>query len=261
MIEKINPNIKALILDMDGVLWRGDHPIGNLPSVFDKISSMGLKVILATNNSTKSAWQIQKRLQQFGVLVETTQIVNSSMAVAYLLLDRFPKGGPLYIIGEAGLLETLKERGFYPAEDNVLAVVAGMDRHVTYDKFKTATLLIRKGAPFYGTNDDKTFPTPEGLTPGAGALLAVLQTATDIQPIVAGKPFPAMFNTALKLLGLFANQVLVVGDRLETDIMGGINVGCPTALVLSGVTNLEQLHNSSIKPTFIAQDLASLLEA
>jgi 4-nitrophenyl phosphatase len=259
MISNHLPPIQAFILDLDGVLWRDDQPIGNLPEIFNTIARKGMKFILATNNSTKSVSQYQNKLRTFGVEIEPWQIVNSGIAVAYLLMKRFPSGGSIFILGEPGLINTLEEFGFTHSDENPIAVVAGMDRQVNYSKLTKASTFIRNGVPFFGTNDDHTFPIPGGLIPGAGAILAALETASDVKPIIAGKPFPAMMEISLERLKTPLAQTLVVGDRLETDILGGINVGCPTALVLSGVTDLERLQKSDIHPDFVAPDLESLI--
>jgi len=260
MISTLSPDIKALILDMDGVLWRDDQPIGDLPKIFSRIKEIGLKVILATNNAIRSVEQHQEKLARFGVTVEEWQVVNSGMAVAYLLSQKFPKGGPVFIVGEGGLVKALEKNGFYPAEKDVLAVVGGFDRQATFEKLTRATILIRKGAPFIGTNPDRTFPTPEGLIPGAGSFLAFLEAATDVKPIIAGKPFPTLFQLAFDRLQFSPLEILAIGDRLDTDILGGQQAGCRTALVMSGVTSTSELEAWLPKPDLVAPDLLSLLQ-
>ena len=163
------------------------------------------------------------------------------------------------MIGEKGVCDTLAEYGFHFSEENPLAVVVGMDRQFTYDKLTKATLLIRSGLPFYATNPDKTFPTPRGLEPGAGAIIASVQAATDVEPFMAGKPQATMMQVALERLGTSADQTLAVGDRLETDILGGKSAGCRTALVLSGVCTQADLEASSSRPDLVADDLTQLL--
>ncbi len=251
--------IQSLILDMDGVLWRASDPIGNLPAIFAGITRRGWKVALATNNATRSIGMYVERMAGFGVTVEPWQIINSAQAVARLLKNRFPQGGPIYIIGERGLLEALQEQGFYPADEHVLAVAASMDRSLSYDKLRCATLLIRGGALFVATNPDRTFPTPDGLVPGAGAILAALETATDVAPLVCGKPAPEMYRMALERLGTAPEHTLVVGDRLETDIAGAQVIGCRTALVLSGVSSETQGRQWQPAVDWIGADLQTLV--
>jgi 4-nitrophenyl phosphatase len=252
-------SIKALILDMDGVLWQGPQPIGDLPTIFTRIQQRGWKVVLATNNATRTPQQYLDRLDQLGVRVEPWQVVNSVDVTTSYLTRKYPSGGTVYVIGEVGILEALTRAGFTIGEDHAIAVVAGMDRSLNYEKLSRATLLIRSGVPFIGTNPDRTFPTPEGLVPGAGAILAALETATSITPTIMGKPSPAMYQLALERLGTSPAETLVVGDRLETDIAGAQAIGCRSALVLSGVSTEADGFAWQPQPDIIAKDLASLV--
>lgn len=252
-------SIKALILDMDGVLWRSSQPIGDLGAIFNQISILGWKVIYATNNATRNIQQYIEGLKSFGVSAEPWQVITSATAVIHHLTKQFPMGGGVYIVGEQGVIEACAESGFYQSEDGVLAVIVGFDRKLTYDKLKTATLLIRSGVPFIGTNPDLTFPTPEGLIPGAGSILAAVTAATGVHPINVGKPEPLMYQIALERLNIQPNQALAVGDRLETDIACGQAIGCRTALVLSGVTDAIQASAWRPSPDIIAQDLESVI--
>lgn len=252
--------VHGLILDMDGVLWRGDEAIGDLPAIFERMAHKGLKVVLATNNATRSVEQYLDKLQGFGLSLEPWQIVNSAQAVAHYMHQRFPAGGPIFLVGEDGIRLALREQGFYEDDIAPLAVIAGMDRAMTYEKLSTAALLIRAGALFVGTNPDRTFPTPRGLVPGAGAILALLEAATDQKALIVGKPGPEMYRVSMERLGLPLDSVLAVGDRLETDILGGQELGCPTALVLSGVTSPERAQAWSPRPDIIAPDLTALVE-
>jgi 4-nitrophenyl phosphatase len=259
-MEKKHHSIQALILDMDGVLWQGDQPIGDLPAIFTRIQRKGFAVCLATNNATRSVTDYVERLASFGVELEPRQIVNSAMAAAYYLKSLHAGGGPVYVVGEAGLKETLASHGFYEAEQDVIAVVAGMDRMITYAKLGAAAKLIRGGALFLGTNPDNTYPTPEGLMPGAGSILAALQAASGSSPVIAGKPQPEMYKIALESMRVQPTEALVVGDRLETDIEGAQAIGCQTALVLSGVTTRVMAESWQPRPDFVAEDLSSLVD-
>lgn len=260
MTQQKLKQIKALILDMDGVIWRESSPIGNLAAVFEHIDRLGLKFILATNNATRTPQQYVEKLAGFGATIESEKIINSAMAVAHLLHKKHPNGGPVYIFGEPGLTQALEEVGFYHSEENCLAVIASMDRKITFEKMRRATLLVRSGVPFYGTNPDRTFPTPEGLIPGAGAILGALEISTDVTPIIAGKPNPTLYEFALERLGTAPVETLAVGDRLETDILGGQRLGCPTALVLSGIATREEAVLYIPAVDFIVPELADLLD-
>jgi len=255
-------DIKALILDMDGVIWRSDSPIGDLPSIFQRISASGLKFIFATNNSTRTPMLYQERLESFGVQVEPWQVVTSAMATAALLARQYPPGTCVYMIGEVGLRESLEEKHFRVLSDGdsegAQMVIMGMDRSINNMKVNEAALLISSGLPFYATNPDKTFPTPRGEIPGAGAWLSVITTSTGVQPVFAGKPSPYLMDLALEFLGTRPEETLVVGDRLETDIAAGQAAGCPTALVLSGVSTRLEAEAWKPTPDLITEDLASL---
>jgi 4-nitrophenyl phosphatase len=251
---------------MDGVLWKDDDPIGNLPGIFQRIQRRDLQVVLATNNATKTVDEYLGKLLSFGVMLEPWQIVTSSEATAHILAKRFPLSGPVFVVGENGIVSALHQKGFTPITDPddetwPVAVVSSFDRQVTFQKLRRATLHIRAGVPFYGTNGDRTFPTPAGLVPGAGSILAALEAATDVKPVVIGKPSAFMLEISAERMMLTKDEILVVGDRLETDIAGGQFMGTHTALVLSGVTTLDQANTWTPRPDLIAKDLSSLLGA
>jgi 4-nitrophenyl phosphatase len=253
-------SLRALILDMDGVLWRDNQPIVDLPAAFTKIRNLGLKFSLATNNATLSVSQYVRKLAQFGLEITADQIINSSEATAHYLKKQFPEGGPVFIVGEEGLIDTLAQQGFYHQEKDAIAVIAGMDRQLTYEKLGKATLIIRAGAIFVGTNPDRSFPTPKGLMPGAGSILAALESASDVKPIIIGKPEPGLYQVLLERMQVGAEETLVIGDRLETDIAGAQKMGCKTALVLSGVTDRKAAYEWKPEPDYIEKDLAELID-
>ena len=257
-------NIKALILDMDGVIWKGDAPIGDLPATFDRIRERGLKFVFATNNGTKTPEDYQVKLRELGVEVEPWQIVTSALGIAFMLAQKYPRGTKIFMIGEDGIRVALEEKGFeiLSTEDAPQAqvFVMGIDRTINFMKVAEATLLVRAGIPFYTTNTDKTFPTPRGEIPGSGSWLSVITSATGVEPIIAGKPFPFLMELSLERLGTTKEETLVVGDRLETDIAAGQAVGCPTALVLSGVSTMEQADEWKPRMDVIAESLSELVK-
>jgi len=259
---------------MDGVLWRADAPIGDLPRIFNRIQAKGLKVAFATNNGTRTPEMYMERLAGFGVQVEPWQVVTSALAVAELLDMALPSiltsrdgkmaRSKVFAIGESGVMNALRGKGFEPLPveeaEQAQVVVVGIDRQINFTKMMEATLLVQRGIPFYATNPDKTFPTPRGEIPGAGAWISVITTATGVEPIFVGKPKPYILQLARERLGTMPDETLVVGDRLETDILGGQNAGMPVALVLSGVSTLEE--GKAWKPCIdlIADDLGKLVE-
>jgi 4-nitrophenyl phosphatase len=252
--------IKGLILDMDGVLWRGSQAIGDLAANFTRIQELGLQVVLASNNSTSTVETFVNKVNNLGGNISKHQVISSSVVAAEYLQGQFPEGGPVYAVGEGGMLEILAAAGFIHTENHQpLAVVVGLDRHIDYEKIKRAALYIRQGAKFVATNPDRTYPAPEGLFPGAGAIVAAVEAASEVSPIYVGKPETRIFEVCLKRMGLSAGQVMVVGDRLETDIACGQKLGMKTALVLSGVTTREQADAWKPPIDWIGADLATLL--
>ncbi|MCJ7432387.1 MAG: HAD-IIA family hydrolase [Anaerolineales bacterium] len=259
----IPSNIKAIILDMDGVVWKSDAPIGNLPEIFARIRARGLKFVFATNNGTQTPEEYQAKLASLGVDIDAWQVVTSAIGLSFMLMQKYPRGTKVFMIGGNGTRVALEENGFeilsVENAPQAQVVVMGIDRDINFQKVAEAALLVRAGIPFYTTNTDRTFPTPRGEIPGSGSWLAVVTTATGVEPIVAGKPFPYMMELALERLGTKKEETLVVGDRLETDIAAGQNVGCPTALVLSGVSSKEQAQAWMPKIDVIADDLSALI--
>jgi 4-nitrophenyl phosphatase len=256
--------IKSLILDMDGVLWRSDDSIGNLNYIFDLIHHRGILVAFATNNGTLTPLQYVQKLASFGVNIKPWQVVTSAITTANLLKVRFPSGGKVFAIGENGVTQALTEQGFTPEQNegssDICAVVVGLDRMITFKKMAEATLLVRQGVPFYATNPDRTYPTPRGEIPGAGAWISVISQATNIEPIYAGKPSPELLYLARERLGTSPRETLVVGDRITTDIAGGQAAGMPTALVLTGVSSEEEGKSWKPKIDIIAPSLQALIE-
>jgi 4-nitrophenyl phosphatase len=253
--------IKALVCDMDGVLWKGDVPLAGLVEFFAFLRSRPIPFVLATNNAGRHPQDYVAKLAKLGVPdIETSQIVTSSTATADYLRTIYPQGTRLYVIGNAGLPQVLEEAGFVIAEDGVAAVVAGIDSDFSYAKAKKATLLIRNdGAAFIGTNPDLTYPSPEGLIPGAGSIIGMIELTTDVQPILIGKPARAMFDVAIQRLGTTPQETLMLGDKLNTDISGGANAGLQTAFVLTGVSKREEI--GELQPDYIFDDLPALIEA
>ena len=253
----------GIILDMDGVLWKEDQPLGDLPAAFGMIRKQGWQIMGMTNNSTRTPDHYLDRLRKFGVELQPGQVINSSEATAHYLYDRFPEGGAVFMIGEEGLRTALEQKGFKSYQTEVpetepVAVVAGMDRELTYLKIETAARYIRGGSLFIGTNPDKTYPTPEGLSPGAGVVLAAVEAASGQAPLVMGKPHKRMYQTVLERMGCEPARVLVVGDRLETDILGAQEIGCKSALVLSGISSREDVREWSPQPDMIAENINRL---
>lgn len=263
-MKEFQQNLKqaqAVILDGDGVLWRGNEPLPGLSALFDFFQSAGLPFVLATNNSTRTVQDYVRKLAAFGIAAGPENVVTSATATADYLRTTYPTGVRVHVVGESGLHQILLDAGFPASLIEADVVVAGMDRDITYEKLRRAAAFIRGGARFIGTNGDLTFPTPDGLSPGAGTVLAALEAASGQKPFVIGKPEPTMFEMALSHLGVTPARAIMIGDRLETDILGGQRAGMATALVMSGVTTPDVLAESSIQPDAVFEGLEELLAA
>jgi len=262
MISEHLDGIKGLIIDMDGVLWHDSEPVGDLPKIFLKIDLLGLKSILATNNASRTVEEYQQKLADFRVELEDWQIINSAQAVGIYLSEHYPTGSNVYVVGQPSLKKTIESYGIKVVNENdeeVQAVVASMDFGLSYDKLKHAALLIRSGCDFIGTNPDATYPAPEGLLPGSGTVVGALEIASGKKARIIGKPQPLLYQMALNRLKLAPDETLAIGDRLETDVVGAQAAGIYTALVLSGVSTLEQAQQFTPPPDIIVQDLTALI--
>jgi 4-nitrophenyl phosphatase len=255
--------IRALIIDLDGVVWRGRQALPGAQDFFALLRARGLAFVLATNNATAPPREVRARLRELGVEVDEEEVLTSAEAAAALVRKRLGPGGGVLAIGEAGLLEALTAEGLarVASAEQAEAVVVGLDRQVHYAQLAEATLAIRRGALFIGTNPDRTFPLERGLVPGNGALLALLEAATAVAPIVVGKPEPYLFEHALERLTSAREETLVLGDRLDTDVEGGRRAGLATALVLTGVSRRQDLPRAASQPDWVFEDLAAVSRA
>lgn len=264
MITDRFPSLKGLILDMDGVLWKDAEPIIDFPYVFGRIDALGLKVVLATNNAGKQVDEYVEKIKRFGVSMAPEQIVTSAQVSVDFLRQNIAPKSTVYVVGTDSLRRLVAAAGYSIADvgdsKSATAVIVGLDPDITYQKISNASTLVRYGALFVATNADVTYPTPQGLMPGAGAMVSAIQAASQTEPIMIGKPLPYMFNTALNRLGLHPSEVLGVGDRIETDVAGAQRAGCLSGLVLSGVSTREM--GETWRPTIdiIADDLTRLLD-
>lgn len=254
---------RGFVLDMDGVLYRGDEPLPGLVEFVETSDRRGIPFVFVTNNSMRTPAQYVAKLADLGVTVPANRIITSGVSVVEYLREHYPRGTRLYIIGMPALHELLlsDETGYVFDATAPELVVCGSDLTLTYEKLKIATLAIRRGAAWVATNPDTTLPVEDGLWPGAGAILAALRATTGVEPIVVGKPEPVMMQQALRRMGVPPAEAVMVGDRLDTDILGGIRAGMTTVLVMTGVeTPATIAAQASIRPDYILRDLAELVE-
>lgn len=256
-------DIQAIISDMDGVFWRGDVPLPGLSEFFDLLNRRQIPFVLATNNSSKTRQDYVHKLAKMGVPnVPADSIVTSATATAAYVARHYGTDTLVHVFGSDSLRQMMRDAGFRLTDNgDARVVVAGINWELTYDDLKRTAFLIRGGADFIGTNSDTTFPSPEGPMPGTGSMLAALEAATGVTPTVIGKPHPHMFEAALALLGTTPAQTLMIGDRLNTDITGAVNLGLRTAMVLTGISTAAEVRESDIQPDAVYDDLPSLVEA
>lgn len=253
--------LKGLVIDMDGVLWHGETPMPGLHEFFHTLARRQLKFILATNNNTQTPEGFVQKARKMGIEVRPDQVVTAAVATVHYLCSKYPPGSRIYVVGEIALKGMVSDAGFVVADTDVRAVVATMDRQLTYDMLKRATLLIRAGAEYIGPNPDTSYPTAEGIVPGGGAILAAISAASDCQPLIIGKPEAWMFKISMERMQLGVEETASLGDRLVTDILGGQRLGLKTILVLGGVTTGDDLGASSIQPTWVFSGIDELAQA
>lgn len=258
--EAFLAGVRHLVVDMDGVLWRGIEPVPGMQEFFTFIRERNIGFVLATNNASQAPETYARRLRRMGVEVPAEAVLTSAQAAAAYLATVAPAGTRVHALGMEGLHTALVERGFVLADDDVRFVVVGFAMDLTWQKLAMATLLIRQGAQFIGTNPDVTFPSEAGLVPGNGSTLAALQASTGVSPLVLGKPHPWLFQEAMRRMGAEPTSTAVIGDRLDTDIAGGINAGTRTILVLSGISTRSDLDRTSMRPDLVCAGVGELVQ-
>ena len=253
---------RGILCDMDGVIYHGNRI---LPGTLDFVAwlrATGIPFLFLTNSSERSPRELSEKLHRMGVDIEETHFYTSAMATAAFLASQTP-GGSAYVIGQPGLINALYQAGFSTNDVNPDYVVVGETPMYTYETIKRAVSLVRKGAKLIGTNPDLTGPAEDGIIPACGSLVAPIELATGVRAYFVGKPNPLMMRTGLSLLGCPHEDALIVGDRMDTDIISGIESGIETVLVLSGVTQREDLARFGFSPDYVLEhvgQLSALLE-
>ena len=251
------------VLDLDGVVYRGRDAVPGAPEALNAAQSAGMHLAFVTNNASRPPATVGEHLRSLGVEARDEDVVNSAQAAARLLAAQLDPGSKVFLIGGEGLELALRERGLVPVsrvEDEPVAVVQGYGPDLPWKQVMAGATLVHDGLPWVASNTDLTIPTASGTAPGNGALVRLIADFAGREPEVAGKPERALFEETLDRVG--GERPLVVGDRLDTDIEGGVNVGWDTLLVLTGVTGLEELVAAEphCRPTYVAPDLATLAE-
>lgn len=250
----------AFLFDLDGVLYRGSEPVPGAADAVSRLRSMGKRVAFVTNNSGRTPESVAEHLRAVGVAADPGEVETSALTTATLLARRGV--GSAFVVGEEGIRSALAEAGIEVIDgepDLVDVVVVGWDRGADYDALRTASVLVQRGARLIATNPDASYPAGDGLRwPGAGALLAAVETTTGVQGEVVGKPEPPLLHAALERAG--GGRPLLIGDRLDTDIAGAVACGWDSLLVLTGIAGEEEALTGPIQPTYVGRDLSFLFD-
>jgi len=266
--------IRAVILDLDGVVYLEDHLIAGAGSAIREMRRRGLKALFVTNNATATRREFAARLSGMGVPCAEAEVMNTGRAAAVFVRKRFGRGARIYAVGEHGLADEMRREGmptvtvksraawerFHRARRRFAAVVVSFDRTLTYWELCGAHDALRRGAALIACNLDPTWPIKGGDLPGTGALVSLMERASGKVPLVIGKPSPVMFRQLMIDHELKAAEALVVGDRLPIDIRAGRAAGSPTALVLTGIDSRADVARSPWKPDLVLKDLPALLK-
>jgi 4-nitrophenyl phosphatase len=259
------PLIRALdrydgfLVDLDGVIYLRRSPVTGAAEFLEEVRSSGRRLIFLTNNSSRTREDYVSVLSGFGIESSVEEIVTSALAASRFVAGRYP-GKSVFVVGEEGLRKELVGCGIrLVGEPPADLVVVGIDWSFTYEKLKRATIAIRSGARFISTNRDPTYPTEKGLYPGAGSIVSAIQTASGKRPLNVGKPSRWIFDLCAGILGIESSRVAVIGDRVETDIVGARRAGMGGVLVLTGVTSKSDLDSLPLEPDLVVESVGSLL--
>jgi len=251
--------IKAWLMDMDGVLVREEEPIPGADVFLRRLGEAGIPFLVLTNNSIYTRRDLAARLAASGLAVPEDAIWTSALATADFLDSQRP-GGTAFAIGEAGLLTALHNVGYTLTEREPDYVVLGETRTYSFERIAQAIRLIVGGARFIATNPDPTGPTADGPLPATGSVAALISRATDVAPYFVGKPNPLMMRSALNAIDAHSETTAMVGDRMDTDVVSGLEAGMHTVLVLTGSTSREQAELFPYRPSRIVESVADLVE-
>lgn len=250
--------MKNFLIDMDGVLIEGKTIIPNADLFINKLIKQKRKFLLLTNNPVYTPRDLAHRLQEIGLQIEEQQIFTSALATAAFLQRQRPNG-KAYVLGESGLTQAIHDIGYIITDINPDYVVLGETHAYNFEMIKKAIRLIHdKGARFIATNPDSSGPSEGGLVPACGAMAALIEKASGVSPFFVGKPNALMMRTALNHLNVHSENTIMVGDRMDTDIVAGVTSGMETILVLSGVTKEDDIEKFPYLPTHIKKSVADI---
>lgn len=249
---------KGYICDMDGVIYHGDRLVDGAKEFVDWLKKEGKRFLFLTNSSAKSPTELKRKLSRMGIEVAADDFYTSAQATASFLAEQNPNAG-VYAIGESGLIHALYDAGFYTDNVDPTYVIVGESRNYNFEQVELAVHLVLKGARLIGTNSDLTGPTERGIAPACRALIAPIELATGRKAYFIGKPNPLMMRHAIKKIGCQREETLIVGDRMDTDIIAGIESEIETALVLSGITRREDLPLFPYQPDHVFEKAVDII--
>lgn len=250
---------KGFLIDMDGVIYRGNEVLPGADRFIALLRERGYPFRFLTNNSQRTRRDVATKLQRMDIDACENDIYTCAMATAEFLSRQKPKG-TAYVIGEGGLLQALHEHGYSIVDSSPDYVVVGEGRTLTLEIMETAVRMISNGARLVATNLDPNCPTHNGVRPGCGAFIAMLESATGTKAFSAGKPSPVMMAAAAHQLGLPAHRIVMIGDTMETDICGGVQMGYRTVLLLTGSTKLSDLDQYAFCPDYVVESIGDLCD-
>jgi 5'-nucleotidase len=250
----------SFLMDMDGVLVHEERLVPGADRFVRRLAETGHRFLVLTNNSMYTPRDLAARLDRTGLHVPPTAIWTSALATAKFLAEQRP-GGSAFVIGEAGLTTALHEAGYTLSSGDPDYVVLGETRTYSFERIARAISLIVRGARFIATNPDPTGPSPTGPLPATGSVAALISTATGVTPYFVGKPNPLMMRSALRAIDAHSESTVMIGDRMDTDIVAGLEAGLETVLVLSGITDPQASTRFSYLPTYVVNSVADLIDA
>jgi len=250
-------NKKAFICDMDGVIYHGNRLLPGVGKFLEWLRANAKSFLFLTNSSERSPRELRDKMRRLGVEVEAEHFYTSALATAEFLSRQCPNGSA-YVIGEAGIINALHNVGFTMNDTDPDYVVVGETDDYGYTRLQRAVGLVRNGARLIGTNPDLTGPSEAGIVPATGSLIAPIEMATNRKAYFVGKPNPLMMRHALKKLSCRREDTVIVGDRMDTDIIAGIEAEITTALVLTGVTTREDLNDFPYKPDYVLESVSDI---
>jgi NagD protein len=255
--EKKRMNDRGFIIDMDGVIYRDSTPIPGAVEFINRLVSDEIPFVFVTNNSQRTRRDVCWKLRKMGMMVEESHVFTCAMATARFISEKKPKG-TAYVIGEGGLLQALHTNGYTIVEQDPDFVIVGEGRTLSTESVEKAVTMVLGGASLIATNLDPNCPTKTGTRPGCGAIVSMLEKATGIQAFSVGKPSPVIMRMARREMAWKTNNVTVIGDTMETDILGGVQMGYRTILVLTGGTKTEHLPRFAYRPDLVISSIAEL---